>query len=206
MKVSDYQSVGHGEYAGERCQGDPERLWLTSCLMLFQKNLVGKGLSKDSKAHKLAFQHWIEAIDPRHRYGHSLHIYYKEWCKADAGQPFFYWLDVGDGKEIDLKECPRPKLRQQCIKYLGPHYEYIIVEGKIMHCQTGLPLHTNNGEKWIFVMSTAKKLYAGEVRFEKKNPTIYDTILFYGKLANGLIAVDHIGKFRYYINPVYYGN
>ncbi|KAM0000585.1 putative IQ domain-containing protein IQM [Helianthus debilis subsp. tardiflorus] len=52
---------------------------------------VGKGLSLDSKAHKLAFQHWIEAIDPRHRYGHSLHIYYEEWCKADAGQPFFYW-------------------------------------------------------------------------------------------------------------------
>ena len=29
-------------------------------------------------------------------------------------------LDLGAGKEIDLKECPRSKLRQQCIKYLGP--------------------------------------------------------------------------------------
>ncbi|KAI8006354.1 Triosephosphate isomerase, cytosolic [Camellia lanceoleosa] len=29
-------------------------------------------------------------------------------------------LDIGDGKEVDLKECPRSKLRQQCIKYLGP--------------------------------------------------------------------------------------
>ncbi|GMN39393.1 hypothetical protein TIFTF001_008616 [Ficus carica] len=81
---------------------------------------VGKGLSEDAKAQKLAFQHWIEAIDPRHRYGHSLHLYYKEWCKADAGQPFFYWLDLGDGKELDLDECPRSKLKQQCIKYLGP--------------------------------------------------------------------------------------
>lgn len=126
---------------------------------------VGKGLSIDSKAHKLAFQHWIEAIDPRHRYGHSLHIYYEEWCKADAGQPFFYWLDVGDGKEVDLEQCPRSKLRQQCIKYLGPqereHYEYEIVEGKIIHLQTQLPLDTNNREKWIFVMSTSKRLYAG---------------------------------------------
>ncbi|KAL0309559.1 UNVERIFIED_CONTAM: IQ domain-containing protein IQM3 [Sesamum radiatum] len=61
-----------------------------------------------------------KTIDPRHRYGHSLHFYYKEWCKTDAGQPFFYWLDLGDGKEVDLKECPRSKLRQQCIKYLGP--------------------------------------------------------------------------------------
>lgn len=29
-------------------------------------------------------------------------------------------LDVGNGKELDLKECPRSKLRQQCIKYMGP--------------------------------------------------------------------------------------
>lgn len=52
---------------------------------------VGKGLSKDAKAQKLAFQHWIEAIDPRHRYGHNLHIYYEEWCKTESGQPFFFW-------------------------------------------------------------------------------------------------------------------
>ncbi|ONK71863.1 uncharacterized protein A4U43_C04F13160 [Asparagus officinalis] len=53
--------------------------------------VVGQGLSKDSKALKLAFQHWIEAIDPRHRYGHNLHMYYDKWCESDAGQPFFYW-------------------------------------------------------------------------------------------------------------------
>ncbi|AQK96259.1 Putative calmodulin-binding family protein [Zea mays] len=29
---------------------------------------VGKGLCKDDKAQKLALQHWLEAIDPRHRY------------------------------------------------------------------------------------------------------------------------------------------
>ncbi|XP_051131528.1 IQ domain-containing protein IQM3-like isoform X2 [Andrographis paniculata] len=81
---------------------------------------VGKGLSQDAKAKKLAFQHWIEAIDPRHRYGHNLRLYYEEWCRTDAGQPFFYWLDVGDGRDVDLIECPRAKLRQQSIKYLGP--------------------------------------------------------------------------------------
>ncbi|KAF8395371.1 hypothetical protein HHK36_019317 [Tetracentron sinense] len=131
--------------------------------------IVGKGLSKDANGQKLAFQHWIEAIDPRHRYGHSLHLYGEEWRKGDAGQPFFYWLDIGDGKDFDLKECPRSMLRQQCIKYLGPqereHYEYIVVEGKIVHKQTGDLLNTNKGlqgTKWIYVMSTSKKLYAGE--------------------------------------------
>jgi len=29
-------------------------------------------------------------------------------------------LDVGDGKDVDLPECPRTLLKKQCIKYLGP--------------------------------------------------------------------------------------
>ncbi|KAK4419349.1 IQ domain-containing protein IQM3 [Sesamum alatum] len=156
---------------------------------------VGKGLSKDAKAQKLAFQHWIEAIDPRHRYGHSLHFYYEEWCKTNAGQPFFYWLDLGDGKEVDLKECPRSKLRQQCIKYLGPNerelYEYVLVDGKILHKVTGNPLDTNKGSpgsKWIFVMSTSKRLYTGE---KKKGLFHHSSFLAGGAtLAAGRLMAD----------------
>ncbi|XP_068661232.1 IQ domain-containing protein IQM3-like [Aristolochia californica] len=129
---------------------------------------VGKGLSKDEKAMKLAFQHWIEAIDPRHRYGHNLHIYYEEWYKADPGEPFFYWLDIGNGRDVDLPACPRPELRQQFVKYLGPQereqYEYILMEGKVVHKQTGELLETTTASikgKWIFVMSSSRKLYAG---------------------------------------------
>ena len=47
------------------------------------------------------------------------------------------------------------------------HYEYIVVEGKIIHKLSGDLLHTkyaSEGVKWIFVMSTCKKLYVGEVR------------------------------------------
>lgn len=79
---------------------------------------VGKGLSKNGKARKLALQHWLEAIDPRHRYGHNLHFYYKQWLDSQSKEPFFYWLDIGEGKEVNLVEkCPRLKLQQQCIKY-----------------------------------------------------------------------------------------
>ncbi|KAL2229318.1 IQ domain-containing protein IQM3 [Sesamum indicum] len=161
---------------------------------------VGKGLSKDAKAQKLAFQHWIEAIDPRHRYGHNLHFYYEEWCKTNSGQPFFYWLDLGDGKEVDLKECPRSKLRRQCIKYLGPqereHYEFVVVDGKILHKVTGRPLDTTKGlpgSKWIFVMSTSKKLYTGE---KKKGLFHHSSFLAGGAtLAAGrLMAEDGVLK------------
>ncbi|XP_076889173.1 IQ domain-containing protein IQM1-like, partial [Bidens hawaiensis] len=126
---------------------------------------VGKGLSKNEKAQKLALQHWLEAIDPRHRYGHNLHAYYDIWFESESSQPFFYWLDVGDGKEINLEACPRLHLQHQCIQYLGPKeresYQVIIENGKLVYKQTGLLLETTEGSKWIFVLSTSKILYVG---------------------------------------------
>ncbi|KAL3624643.1 hypothetical protein CASFOL_031311 [Castilleja foliolosa] len=70
-------------------------------------------------------------------------------------------LDIGDGKEVDLKECPRSKIRQQCIEYLGP---------------------------WIFVMSTSKRLYSGE---KKKGLFHRSSFLAGGAtLAAGRLIVD----------------
>nr|POE81490.1 iq domain-containing protein iqm3 [Quercus suber] len=103
-------AVGKGLYQDAKAQKLAFQHWIEA---------VGKGLYQDAKAQKLAFQHWIEAIDPRHRYGHNLNFYYEEWGKGDTEQPFFHWLDVGDGKDVDLKDCPRSRLRQECIKYLG---------------------------------------------------------------------------------------
>ncbi|XWS26671.1 hypothetical protein CRYUN_Cryun26dG0050500 [Craigia yunnanensis] len=127
---------------------------------------VGKGLSKDEKAQKLALQHWLEAIDPRHRYGHNLHLYYDVWFSSESTQPFFYWLDVGDGKEVNLDKCPRKKLQQQCITYLGPkereEYEVIVDNGRLIFRQSGLPVDTIGESKWIFVLSTTRALYVGQ--------------------------------------------
>lgn len=126
---------------------------------------VGKGLSKDDKAQKLALQHWLEAIDPRHRYGHNLHMYYDIWFESQSTQPFFYWLDVGDGKEINLKKCPRSTLQGQCNKYLGPNereeFEVIVENGKLVYKKNGRLVDTDEKSKWIFVLSTTRSLYIG---------------------------------------------
>ncbi|XP_020576836.1 IQ domain-containing protein IQM1-like [Phalaenopsis equestris] len=127
---------------------------------------VGKGLSKCNKAQKLALQHWLEAIDPRHRYGHNLHLYYDVWFESESTQPFFYWLDIGYGKEVNLEKCPRSTLQQQCIKYLGPRereaYEVIISDGKLVYKHANSPVHTSDVAKWIFVLSTNRAFYVGE--------------------------------------------
>ncbi|XXG64248.1 hypothetical protein AAC387_Pa05g2247 [Persea americana] len=127
---------------------------------------VGKGLSKDEKAQKLALRHWLEAIDPRHRYGHNLHLYYDVWFGSESTEPFFYWLDIGEGKGVDLEKCSRIDLQWQCIKYLGPNereaYEVIIDDGKLVYKKSGMFVDTCEGSKWIFVLSTSRALYAGQ--------------------------------------------
>ncbi|OAY82563.1 IQ domain-containing protein IQM6 [Ananas comosus] len=158
---------------------------------------VGKGLSKDEKAQKLALQHWLEAIDPRHRYGHNLHYYYECWLHCESKQPFFYWLDVGDGKEVNLEEhCPRLTLQQQCIKYLGPKereaYEVIVEDGIFMYKESRKLLDTSEGPedvKWIFVLSTSKALYVGQ---KKKGTFQHSSFLAGGATsAAGRLIVEN---------------
>ncbi|KAK8937051.1 hypothetical protein KSP39_PZI012247 [Platanthera zijinensis] len=129
---------------------------------------VGKGLSKNDRAQKLALQHWLEAIDPRHRYGHNLQFYYECWLRCESNQPFFYWLDVGEGKETNLGDCSRSTLQGQCIRYLGPKereaYEVVVEDGKLIYKKSRKCLDTTGGpidSKWIFVLCTLKNLYVG---------------------------------------------
>ncbi|GJN33205.1 hypothetical protein PR202_gb21777 [Eleusine coracana subsp. coracana] len=171
---------------------------------------VGKGLSKDDKAQKLALQHWLEAIDPRHRYGHNLHYYYDCWLQCESKEPFFYWLDVGEGKEINLERCPRSKLLSQCIKYLGPRmtsqavnlqkeredYEVVIEDGKLMYKNSRQVLDTSGGPrdaKWIFVLSTSKNLYVGQ---KKKGTFQHSSFLAGGatSAAGRLVVEDGVLK------------
>ncbi|KAK4855537.1 hypothetical protein QYF36_008353 [Acer negundo] len=156
---------------------------------------VGKGLSKNDKAQKLALQHWLEAIDPRHRYGHNLHFYYEKWLHCQSREPFFYWLDIGEGKEVNFEKCPRLKLQQQCIKYLGPMerkaYEVIVEDGKFFYKQTGKLLHTDGDDdtKWIFVLSTSKTLYVGK---KKKGTFQHSSFLAGGAtMAAGRLVAEN---------------
>ncbi|KAI3943179.1 hypothetical protein MKX01_034020 [Papaver californicum] len=155
---------------------------------------VGKGLSKDEKAQKLALQHWLEAIDPRHRYGHNLHFYYDVWFESDSSQPFFYWLDVGDGKEVNHEKCSRSDLQRNCIKYLGPiereAYEVVVQGGKLVYRQSRLFVDTVEGSKWIFVLSTSRSLYIGQ---KKKGAFQHSSFLAGGATTAAGRLVAHNG-------------
>uniref|UniRef100_A0A6N2N4M3 Uncharacterized protein n=1 Tax=Salix viminalis TaxID=40686 RepID=A0A6N2N4M3_SALVM len=129
---------------------------------------VGKGLSKSEKAQGLDLTHWIEAVDPRHRYGQNLHFYYNFWFHSDSSQPFFFWLDIGEGKGVNLDACSRTQLQSQRVKYLGKQereeYEVVVEGEKLLYKKSRLPVDTVDGSKWIFVLSASRKLYVGKKR------------------------------------------
>ncbi|WJX90979.1 hypothetical protein P8452_72818 [Trifolium repens] len=70
-----------------------------------------KDSSKEEKMQEI-LQPSLEETDPHQRYGHNLRVYYNFWFESQSTQPFFYWLDEGDGKDINLEKCPRNILQQ----------------------------------------------------------------------------------------------
>ncbi|XP_062180663.1 IQ domain-containing protein IQM1-like [Phragmites australis] len=158
---------------------------------------VGKGLCKDDKAQQLALRHWLEAIDPRHRYGHNLHLYYDIWFQSSSTEPFFYWLDIGAGREVHHPNCPRSKLNSQLIMYLEMNeraaYEVIVEDGRLTYMQSGALVNTTDDSKWIFVLSTSRSLYVGQ---KKKGRFQHSSFLAGGatSAAGRLVAKEGVLK------------
>eukprot|EP00775_Hariotina_reticulata_P006006 gene6006-6243_t len=85
---------------------------------------LGQGLANNSTALILQCEHWLEAADPKHRYGTSLRPYF-DYCSPNlpgihTDDRFFYWLDEGAGRHVDLADrgVSRSKLESERVQYL----------------------------------------------------------------------------------------
>lgn len=173
----------------------------------------------DENAHHMDFKYWIEAADKQHRYGSQLAPYYKEWVKTDSRDPFFQWLDVGEGKHLDLKESPRNKLESSSVSYFNneerEEYEVDFVpdeDGGVALCwkrssrdgdhEAGEPIDTpirccpwlyciGAPMKFIYVVDARDRLYV----HKKQKGQFHHSSFLSGKLAHmaGGIAI-HDGK------------
>lgn len=76
----------------------------------------GDNIDWNDKAMETSY--WLEAADRKHRYGSRLKPYYQEWLASGTNLHFFQWLDEGPGKDLDLPNMPRRKLRQSRVRYL----------------------------------------------------------------------------------------
>ena len=64
-------------------------------------------------------QYFLEMVDTKHRYGSNLRAYHNEWKKADTNENFFYWLDKGEGKNIEVPTVSREQLEREQVRYLS---------------------------------------------------------------------------------------
>lgn len=92
---------------------------------------------------------WLEMVDKKHRYGSNLKFYHAAWSEADTKENFFFWLDEGCGKDLDLAECPRQRLESERVTYLTAeqrlNYVVDIKNGKLYWRRNGKAVDTTKG-------------------------------------------------------------
>lgn len=103
------------------------------------------------KARMMGLQYFLEMVDLKHRYGANLRVYHEEWKRADTNENFFYWLDHGEGRTLDIEACPRERLEWEQVRYLSrEERQYYLVtvdeEGRLCWAKNGAKIDTT--EKW----------------------------------------------------------
>lgn len=162
MKVrADRQIVENDPKAGKRA-------------FAFIRNITSNG-QKGTKSKLLDINSWLEAKDSKHRYGLNLAHYHKVWSASSSNQPFFEWLDSGEGRDLDLEVLPRSVLEEGQVKYCSylERQQYRIMfcpdgfwryaeSQELVHTQTTEEFESKDGqeEMWIFVMDLQGHLYA----------------------------------------------
>ncbi|KAG0370852.1 hypothetical protein BGX24_001911 [Mortierella sp. AD032] len=147
----------------------------------FLGSRLGKGSNGVSTEEALVLltEHWLEMSDKKHRYGSNLKVYHEHWLGKDTSQNFFFWLDKGEGKEVDIEEKPRAQLEEQRVRYLQEHerseYAVKVIDGLLYYKQSGLPVHTlpksiKEGDEVDIsqVLPDANEHDSEETRLEKK--------------------------------------
>lgn len=74
---------------------------------------------REQNAKDMGLEYWLEMVDVKHRYGSHLRSYHAIWKSADTHDNFFYWLDEGDGRNIDSPRCSREVLDRDQVRYLS---------------------------------------------------------------------------------------
>lgn len=95
----------------------------------------------------MGLQYFLEMLDQKHRYGSNLRVYHEEWKSRDTHENFFYWLDHGEGRFVDMAACPRDRLERELVRYLSrEERQYYLVtiddDGRLCWAKDGCRINT----------------------------------------------------------------
>jgi len=95
----------------------------------------------------MGLDYFLEMVDNKHRYGSNLRRYHHEWKQSQTHENFFYWLDHGEGKDLDLPDRPRSRLDTELVRYLSreerqKYLVHIDGMGRFVFSKNGIPVTT----------------------------------------------------------------
>lgn len=109
-------------------------------------------VKRRNNALLMGLQYFLEMVDLKHRYGSNLRQYHEQWKKNEkTSENFFYWLDYGEGRNIELATCPRERLERERVRYLSrEERQYYLAmvdsEGRLCWAKNGKRIDTT--ENW----------------------------------------------------------
>ncbi|MCJ1415527.1 hypothetical protein MMC32_001859 [Xylographa parallela] len=125
---------------------------------------------KPWKGKMMDLGYFLELVDLKHRYGANLKVYHAEWKKSSTPENFFYWLDYGEGREVDLPGLARSTLEKERVRYLSReerlHYMVDVDDtGKLVWARNRE--HVDTSDQW-------KDSVLGIVPKDDKTPEVED--------------------------------
>lgn len=102
---------------------------------------------REKYAKTMGLDYFLEMVDHKHRYGSNLRRYHREWKQSQTHENFFYWLDHGEGKNLDLPDRPRSRLDTELVRYLSreerqKYLVHIDDMGRFVFSKNGIPVTT----------------------------------------------------------------
>ncbi|GAD94152.1 IQ calmodulin-binding motif protein [Paecilomyces variotii No. 5] len=146
-----------------------------------QSSTAVSGIDSEKTAKMMDLQYFLEMVDTKHRHGSNLRTYHNYWKNSPSKQNFFYWLDYGDGKTVDLPRCPRDRLEREQVRYLSreERMNYLVQVD-----ESGRFRWAKNGERVSTDSNRFKDSINGVVPVEDHAPR------FRGNSAEGNVIVD----------------
>jgi hypothetical protein len=112
-----------------------------------RKKRLEQKMERQKAAKVIDLGYFLEIVDHKHRYGSNLRTYHEEWKKSKTTENFFYWLDYGEGRNVDCQACPRELLDKERVRYLSKEerLNYLVKidkEGRLCWAKNGCRIDT----------------------------------------------------------------
>lgn len=140
-----------------------------------RQKLVELRNDEQQPAKMMDLQYFLEMVDQKHRYGSSLRKYHNYWKSQPTSQNFFYWLDYGEGKDVELPECDRARLEREQVRYLSKE------------------------ERLQYLVNVDED---GKLRWAKNGEKVWTKDALYKDSMNGIVPIDDPSpNFHYNVRP-----